>query len=131
MMQWFRRFMAGRYGTDSLHRFMSVISWILLLVSLFTGGLALYLLAMLSLLCTLFRSFSRDTWKRSRENQQYLQAKGKLAAAFLKIKTQFRQRKTHRFYKCQSCRTTLRIPKGRGRVIITCPKCRMSFESIS
>jgi hypothetical protein len=128
-MQWLRRFMAGRYGTDSLNKLLSAVSIILLLLSMFTGMLILYALAMLFLAYAMFRSFSRDTYKRSRENQIYWQARQKVFSKFPSVKTQFRQRKTHRFYKCKSCRATLRVPKGRGRMVITCPKCHASFES--
>ena len=85
IMQWFRRFMYGRYGTDSLNRFLSIVSLIFLLLSMVTRWPAFYLLAMLLMLCTLFRSFSRNAWKRGRENQIYLQVKGKATAVFSKV----------------------------------------------
>ena len=127
-MQWFRRFMAGRYGTDSLNKLLSVVSIILLLLSMFTRWMILYPIALLFLLCSLFRSFSRNTWKRGRENQIYWKATQKIRTGFQTMKTRFAQRKTHRFYKCKSCRATLRVPKGRGRMVITCPKCKEKFE---
>ena len=127
MMHWFQRFMYGRYGTDNLNRLLSIMCLILFILSYFTSGL-LYPLAVLLMTYTLFRMFSRNTWKRSRENQAYLNIKGKIIAGINPIKTRYRQRKTHRFFKCRSCRTTLRIPKGRGRVVITCPKCGTNFE---
>jgi len=127
-MQWFRRFMYGRYGTDSLNKVLSVVSLALLLLSIITGWPAFYWPALLLMLCTLYRSFSRNTWKRGRENQVFLQAKGRVASGYARITTRYRQRKTHCFFKCQSCHTTLRVPKGRGRVKITCPKCHMTFE---
>ena len=128
IMQWLRRFMYGRYGTDSLNRFLSVVSLILLLLSMVTRWTAFYLPAMLLVLYTLFRSLSRNAYQRSRENQVYLQAKGKVTPIFSTLKTRYQQRKTHRFFKCRSCHTTLRVPKGCGRVKITCPKCHLSFE---
>lgn len=128
IMQWLRRFMYGRYGTDSLNRFLSVVSLILLFLSMITRWTAFYLPALLLMLYTLFRSLSRNSYQRGRENQVYLQMKGKVTPVFTKIKTRYRQRKTHSFFKCQSCHTTLRVPKGRGRVKITCPKCKLSFE---
>ena len=121
MMQWIRRFMYGRYGTDALNRFLSVVALVLMVVSVIVGWTPIYLLAVAIVAFSLFRSFSRNTWKRQRENQVYLQA-------FSRIKTRHRQRKTHCFFTCKSCRTTLRVPKGRGRMIITCPKCKNKFE---
>ena len=129
LMQWFRRFMVGRYGTDSLNKFLSAISIILLVISMFTSFSLLYPIAVLFLIYSLFRTFSRNTYKRSRENQIYWQARQKIVSKFRPIKNRFRQRKTYRFYKCKTCHTTLRVPKGRGRMVITCPKCHTSFES--
>ena len=130
-MQWFRWFMAGRYGSDSLNRFLSVVSVILFLLSMLTGWPIWYSLAMFFLVCGLFRMFSRNAWKRSRENQLYLLAGKKIAAIYTRLTAGYRQRKTHRIYKCKSCGTALRVPKRRGRMIITCPRCRASFEKRS
>ena len=127
MLQWFQRFMIGRYGTEALNRLLSVVSIILLILSYFTIGVLLYPLSVLCLACVFFRMFSRNIWKRSRENQVYLRFKGKLTARFSAAKTQYNQRKTHSFYKCKSCRATLRVPKGKGRMVVTCPKCGVTF----
>lgn len=123
-----QNFMYGRHGQDDLNKFMSIISLILMLVSLFTGWTILYSLALAVLIYSIFRMFSRNTYKRGQENLSYLTLLGKVTSYFFGIKTKFMQRRTHAFYKCPSCRSQLRVPKGRGLISITCPKCKTSFE---
>lgn len=128
MKQRLQSFMYGRYGQDDLNKFMSIISLIFMLVSLFTGLTVLYSVALALPIYNVFRMFSRNTYKRSQENLSYLRLRGKVTSYFSGIKTRFAQRKTHAFYKCPSCHSQLRVPKGRGLISITCPKCKTSFE---
>ena len=126
IFQRFQRFMVGRYGSDSLSKFLTVLS-ILFFVLSFVWSV-FYLPAVLFMACNLFRTFSRNTWKRSRENQMYLQVASKVRSKLKPVQDRFRQRKTHRFFRCTACRTTLRVLKGKGRIKITCPKCHTAFE---
>lgn len=128
MKERLQNFMYGRYGQDNLNRFMSVMSMILLIISMFTGWTLLYSLALALLIYCVFRMFSKNTYKREQENRAYLKLQGKVTGRFSVLKTRFGQRKTHVFYKCPSCKTQLRVPKGKGRISITCPKCKTSFE---
>ena len=128
MKAWLGRFMYGRYGQDNLNRFLTVLALILFVVSIFTRWSVLNSLAMVILVFCLFRMFSRNTEKRGRENLAYLNVAGKVTGFFKRIKTRLSQMKTHRFYKCPSCKQQLRVPKGKGRINIRCPKCQMSFE---
>jgi DNA-directed RNA polymerase subunit RPC12/RpoP len=66
--------------------------------------------------------------KPERENFAFLRLKGKFTDFFGYIKMRLNQRKTHRFYKCPSCKQRLRVPKGKGRISIRCSKCGTSFE---
>jgi uncharacterized C2H2 Zn-finger protein len=122
------RFMYGRYGQDDLTRFLSVFVLILYFVAIFTKWTILNSLAMVLLFFCIFRMFSRNTEKRRQENLVYLHIKGEIIGFFNKIKIRISQRKTHRFYKCPSCKQQLRVPKGKGRISISCPKCGTSFE---
>lgn len=123
-----RRLLLGRYGSDSLNMLISILSLIILFVSMLTGWTALYALSLALIAYSFYRMFSKNIYKRSRENQVYLRQRGKIIQRFSVIKQRFSQRKTHHYYKCPSCRKQLRVPKGRGRVAITCPQCRTSFE---
>ena len=61
------------------------------------------------------------------QNQKFLTWRYRMVAKWSKWKERFAQRKTHRFYKCPNCKQKVRVPKGRGKIAITCPKCRTEF----
>lgn len=128
MRAWLERFMYGRYGQDNLNRFLFVLALILSIVSLFTRLAILNSLAMVLLFFSIFRMFSRNTEKRARENFAYLRITERFTRFFSHIKTRLRQRKVYRFYRCPTCKQELRVPKGKGRICIRCPKCQASFE---
>ena len=113
------RFMSGRYGTDKLN---SVLLWtglVLCLVSMFVpvgwANLVLSLLAQALMIVAVLRCFSRNTYKRYQENRRFL---------FLLQKLKDRE---HRYFACPKCHQSVRVPKGKGKISITCPKCREKF----
>ncbi len=112
------RFMAGRYGTDKLN---SVILWsgvIALLVSMFLEGWLSFFLWLAAYGCmgwALFRSFSRQTYKRYEENRR-----------FLNLLERIKDR-DHRYFSCPKCKQQVRVPKGKGKISISCPRCREKF----
>ena len=127
MKQRIMAFMAGRYGGDNLSRFMLGVAWVLIILSWFTGedvGPLLSSLAMVVLGLCIFRSLSRNTYKRSAENYKYMLLRGKAVGWFKAKKSRFAQRKDFRFYKCPNCSVTTRVPKGHGKIKIRCPKCQ-------
>ena len=126
----FIRFMQGRYGVDALGKTINIVSLILLVLALFTRFSLLYFLGIALIIYEYYRMFSRNIQKRYQENQKFLTFKYKMAIKFGKIKNIFKPRadaKTHRIYKCPSCKQKVRVPKGRGRIEITCPKCKEKF----
>ena len=120
-------FMAGRYGTDQLSRLILWISLACLVVSMFIRLNVFYILGLVLLIYTYYRMFSRNVAKRYAENQKYLNWRYGFAVRRNKRKVHWEQRKIYRFYKCPQCRQKVRVPKGKGKVAITCPKCRMEF----
>lgn len=127
MREKFARFMTGRYGLDSLGRFTMALTLIFIVINYFTRNRLIPLLAWAGLILTYYRMFSRNIYKRSAENQQYLNRTAKLRRWFYTQKNVFIQRKTHHIYKCPSCKQKIRIPKGKGRIEIRCPKCNATF----
>lgn len=127
MREKFARFMTGRYGLDSLGRFTMALTLIFIVMNYFTRNRLIPLLAWAGLILTYYRMFSRNIYKRSAENQQYLNRTAKLRRWFYTQKNVFIQRKTHHIYKCPSCKQKIRIPKGKGRIEIRCPKCNATF----
>lgn len=126
MREKLQRFMWGRYGTDRLNQILMIFAFICLLISFFGGGV-FYLLATVLLGYSYFRMFSRNVNRRSLENQKYLQAEMKVRGFFQKKKRELAQRKDFRIYKCPGCGQKIRVPKGRGRIAISCRKCGNEF----
>jgi len=127
LKQKFMRFMQGRNGVDQLSQFLNIVVLILFVISLFVRWLPLYLLAIALLIYMYFRIFSRNIPKRSMENQKFCNLRYDLAIKKNKKKQEWEQRKIYRFYRCPMCNQKVRVPKGRGRICITCPKCRAEF----
>ncbi len=126
MREKFYRFMQGRYGTDEWNRTLMILSLILLVLSAF-GLNFLYLPALLLLIYIYFRMFSRNLYKRRQENTVYLQYEYKVKQFWAAKKRNWKQRKTHHIYKCPSCKQKIRIPRGKGKIEIRCPKCSHTF----
>ena len=123
-----RHFMYGRYGVDSLGRFLIGVMFVLIVLSFFIRGWIPQVLIWALLFYSYFRMFSRNIPKRYAENQKYLSVSGSVRKFFRIRKKRFDDRGTYRHFTCPKCGQDLRVPKGKGKVRITCPKCRTSFE---
>lgn len=124
------KFMAGRYGNDQLGRALLILDVILLLLaSIFSktlGGLFTPL-AVALLVFIYYRMLSKNIYKRQEENGKYLRLKYKVTARLNVVRERWVQRKEYKFFTCPSCRATLRVPRGRGKIKIVCRKCGTSF----
>ena len=114
-----RRFMTGRYGTDKLNTTILGAGLVVCLITIFVPvwpiNLILTGVSYGLMFWAIFRCFSRNTYKRYQENRKYL--------TFLeRIKD-----REHRYFDCPKCRQPVRVPKGKGKIAITCPKCKEKF----
>ncbi len=113
-------FMMGRYGTDKLNMAILGVGLVLCLLSMFARwavvDLALTALSYCFMIWAIFRMLSRNTYKRYRENRRYLN--------FL----QRMKDREYRYFICPRCHQTVRVPRGKGKIVITCPKCREKFQ---
>jgi len=123
----FIRFMYGRYGVDSFGKFTIWGSLILMLIAGWTHRGTLSWLAWAGIIYSYFRMFSKNTYKRAAENQKYLQMTRGIRTFFYRQRNMITQRKTHHIYKCPSCKQKIRVPKGKGKIEIRCPKCNTRF----
>lgn len=121
------RFMYGRYGNDELSRVYLGVAIACFVVYLFTRSPFAYLTGFLLLIYGLYRSFSKNIAKMSAQNQKYLNWRYQRAVKLNQSKIHWSQRKDYRFYKCPSCSQKVRVPRGRGKIAITCPKCKTEF----
>ncbi len=125
------RFMYGRRGTDELSRFLLIVTIVLIVLSWVTGeviGSLCWAAAILALGYCYFRILSRNIYKREKENGWYLRKKRAVAQWFRSLKDRWQQRKEYKFFRCPSCKTLLRVPRGKGKLILTCCKCGNRFE---
>ena len=129
----FNKFMQGRYGVDELSRFTMGVSLALIILTMFVNivnrsvGSVLDFLGIAAIVYAYFRIFSRNIQQRYAENQKYLQMTSKLRLRFNKEKNLMKQRKTHHIYACPGCGQKIRIPRGKGKIEIECPKCHTKF----
>ena len=114
-----RSFMAGRYGTDKLNMAILGTGVAMCLISVFVQATAVDLLLTVAsyglMFWAIFRTLSRNTYKRYQENRRFLMLLDRI------------KDKEHRYFECPRCRQPVRVPKGKGKIAITCPKCREKF----
>ena len=122
-----RNGMIGRYGIDEFSRFLMIAGVVLLFMGIFKPLAFLAIPAWILVIYAYFRCFSRNVVKRSSERDRYLRISGRFKGKFELIGRMWKERKTHKYYRCSRCRTMVRVPKGKGRIAITCPKCRNEF----
>lgn len=127
MRERFQRFMLGRYGVDQFGKFLNTATLVLLILSLFFRRGPFYSLALLLLVYTYYRMFSKNHPQRYRENEAYLAWRSRITSFFRREKNMREQRKIYHIYKCPKCRQKIRIPRGKGKISITCPKCHTEF----
>ena len=123
----FQQFMNGRYGVDGLGKATLVITLIFLVLNMFIPKAPFYLLALVFLVISYFRMFSRNINKRYTENQWFESKFARIRQMFSKSKNYSEIRKTNRIFVCPNCKQKVKVPKGKGRISIHCPKCGTDF----
>ena len=124
------KLMYGRYGVDQLGRAMLIFALVLCVRSLFVprrlSGI-IYYISLILIILMYIRMFSKNIQKRYQENNKYLSLKASFLRKFQREKEIFSQRRFYHFYRCPRCRQRIRIPRGKGRIEIRCPKCSQTF----
>ena len=130
--------MVGRNGTDKLSQAMLWLGIGLMVIAMVASSYILNLIAMAVYVLAILRIFSRNTAKRSAENRLYLQKTmqlrtktAQLRKAVAHRRSRFKNRKQYRYFKCENCKSWLRVPRGVGQVKVTCGKCGHKFSYIS
>ncbi len=123
----FTRFMSGRYGYDELSKTYLWVANFCFILYIFTHSSLIFWAGLLLLSYEIYRCFSKNIAKMSAQNQNYLNWRYKRAVKLNQSKNHWAQRKDYRFYHCPSCSQKVRVPRGRGKIAITCPKCKTEF----
>lgn len=114
-----RHFMTGRYGNDKLNLTILGVAVAISLLSAFIRApgvnLIMTALAYGLMIWAITRALSRNTYKRYQENRKYLQVIDRV------------KDREHRYFDCPKCRQMVRVPRGKGKIAITCPRCREKF----
>ena len=126
-MNGFQKFMMGRYGGDQLGMFLVILSVILTVALTFVPIAWINLLSWIPLAFAIYRMFSKRVEERQRENYAFLRGWGKIRTWFWNQKNYWKDAKTYRYFKCANCGQKLRVPKGKGKIKITCSRCGNQF----
>ena len=126
--------MYGRYGADELYRALFIASLVFYFVGMLVAnasslaGAVLYGAGLLLTVYAIFRFLSKNIPQRQKERRMYLKAVNAVKDYFHLQKNRFRDRKTHVFRKCPSCKAVLRLPKRKGVHTAICPRCARRFD---
>ena len=129
-------FMQGRYGWDRFGRFLLIVYFVLYFVQRFKQSTVLYYISFALFIYTLFRILSRNVSARYQENVKFESMWRKATSffkdfSFDKLKSRFFQAKEYHIYKCPRCGQKIRIPRGKGHIMVKCPKCSFEFHKKS
>ncbi len=129
------QFMQGRYGVDQLSGFLIWTAVVIAVITLFVRIPLLQIVTWILIIYAYVRIFSKNTTKRYAQNQKFLDATWGIRKFFADIKYRIKYGKQttepYRIYKCRKCGQKIRIPKGKGKIMITCPKCKYQFKKKS
>ena len=112
-----QQYMIGRNGSDDLCRSLTGVSLVIYIISVIADSGLLYYISLAGIMYSLWRSLSRNIAARRQENQKFL---GMVELS----KLRFQNRKEYKYFKCKTCGRNVRIPRGKGKIEVTCPICK-------
>lgn len=127
-MEKIKNFMQGRNGGDQLSTGLLVLSIILTIVGRVTNMSWILMLTYIPLGLSIFRMFSKDLSKRRMENYKFAMLLSPFYSKFKNVQKRVGDRKDYKYYRCPDCNQQLRVPKNKGKIMVTCSKCGTKFE---
>lgn len=127
MMDKIARFMMGRYGNDTLNNHLMIVVIIMIVISFFTQNMFLQIIELVLWGIVIFRMMSKQVYKRNAENEAYLNMFKPITRKTALLKKNM-QDKQNKYFRCPTCQQMVRVPRGKGKVEVTCPKCHTHFD---
>ncbi|MBW4829460.1 MAG: hypothetical protein KZY61_01390 [Clostridiaceae bacterium] len=124
-MNWLRKFMAGRCGVDQLSTALIVVNLICTILLRFFNSSILNIFCIIISVIVIYRIFSKNISKRYQENIKFLNIWNPIKRKVNKKIQRIKDLKHYKYFKCSNCKQTLRVPRGKGKISITCPKCKL------
>ncbi len=122
-MNWFRRFMQGRYGVDQLAVAFIIVFILLNILSMIFPSVIIHIIYLLLFIYFVFRILSKNIAARQRENYTFLKFWRPVQHYFEQLAIRFKNRKHYKYFTCPDCKRKMRVPRGKGTVMVTCPGC--------
>ena len=123
MRSFLHRFMIGRYGPDHLGIAMIILAFVLSVINVIFWHITILFISYLVFGLTLFRMLSRNIPRRRAENDKFIRYWWPVRTKIKNIIQKIKDKRKYVYYRCPTCKTKLRVPKGKGKLRITCPKC--------
>ncbi len=121
------RFIRSRYGNDQLSSFLTWTGLVFIIADIFVSPSVLYFIGLVMFIWGYMRIFSKKYERRTAENRWFLEKTAGIRASFARIKKNKQAGKDHKVFACKKCHQMIRVPKGRGKIEIRCPKCGHTF----
>ena len=125
------QFFVGRNGFDALTKLLLVLAVALWIGSRFASGglyrLLFYGFLFLAGVC-IFRSLSRNITRRQEENRRFTGMADRFRGSSETLNNRREQYMEYKVFKCPSCGMKMRVPRGEGKVRVTCRQCGTVFE---
>ncbi len=121
------RFLYGRYGNDQLNNFLVGVAFVVIIINVFVNSYILVVVNYLVLALAIYRMLSKKYQKRRNELNRFLKLSRPYRNIWNKVKLRIGDR-DNKYYRCPSCKQLVRVPRKRGKIIITCPRCHNKFE---
>lgn len=128
-MDWLRKWMYGRYGVDQLTIGLLILSIVLSFIMSPFHNVLLQLCTYVPIGIGYYRICSKQIYKRQQENNRFLHYYLPVKKRCLIFIRRIKECRTHKYFKCPQCGQTLRVPRGKGKLAITCPKCHTTFHN--
>lgn len=122
------KFMKDRYGIDELYKFLLLICFVLIVINTFISNNIIRLFEVLLIVIIFYRYMSKNIKLRKKENDKYLEIKGKIIKLFDYNKKKYKDRNTHMYKKCPKCKQKIRLPLKKGKHTVKCPNCGNRFD---